>query len=863
MRYFLSNLLSVAKVRWPWRALCSAIAALVAVCATFSLAQPLIGVDVLLVCVGVVLMLVSGWWVLHRFFSVKNSVFNEWLGVLMCALLVFVCAFVWANMRWAERTSRVIPEEWNRTVQTLDVRLVSMPTRTDYGWRLLVQPTAAQTGRVPTMPVQMSLSWADDDLPAGGIAAVRVGQAWRLPVHVRAPHATRNEGVFDQTRYWLANDIEALTYVRVYKHTAPEQLPRLLANDGGVLAAIENGRFDALRQIDAALAGNESGEAVGLLKALALGDQAAVSGAQWQLFQDTGVTHLVSISGLHVTLLAGILAWLAQRLWRRSAYLTERVPALHIAQWVGLIGALLYALVSGWGLPAQRTVWMLALWLWLSRLGVAHSGLRVLAFSVLWVLALDPFAVLSVGFWLSYGAVAWLIVAFDSVIVPPQDDADERSKGYLLSRWALGLGGAQLGISLALLPMTLLFFRQTSLFGVWVNLIAIPLVSLLLLPLFMSVGALVLFGWSAPIVWMNQVLLGILHGLQAIAPLARQYYWAGRIEWWQVLAVFVCSLVLVGAVRTLWHGWGRVSLKRYGGVALCSVLAITGLLSIPPNYPTINEGQLRVTIMDVGQGSAVLLQSAHQNWLYDAGPQYSSDADAGARVLVPHLRYIGVRQIDTLVLSHNDRDHTGGADSIVGVLPVKRIVTSLNEVQLHALGLVDIPHESCISGQKETFDGVTMNVFSPESSTLTDAQASDNQKSCVLRFSVNQTTGNGLSSILLTGDMDMLAEAKMVVDPAPHPYASGQIALRSHSASGVPLHSDILVMPHHGSDGSSSAPLIAAIQPKIAVAQAGKYNAFKHPRDSVIERYRAAGAQIWRTDEQYARVFVLGSTQND
>ena len=863
MRYFLSNLLSRPEVRWPWRALCSAVAALVAVCATFSLPQPLLGVDVLLICVGVVLMLVSGWWVLHRFFSVKNNVFNQWLGVLMCALLVFVCAFVWTNVRWAERTSRVIPDEWNRAVQMLDVRIVSMPTRTDYGWRMLVRPLDEQANRVVNMPEQMSLSWADDDLPAGGIAAVRVGQTWRLPVNARAPHATRNAGVFDQSRYWLENDIEALAYVRVYKNTAPEQLPRLLASGGGALAAIENWRFDTLNKMDAALADAESKEAVGVLKALALGDQAAVSGRQWQLFQDTGVTHLISISGLHVTLLAGILAWLAQRLWRRSAYLTERVPALHVAQWVGLIGALLYALVSGWGLPAQRTVWMLALWLWLSRLGVAHSGLRVLAFSVLWVLFVDPFAVLSVGFWLSYGAVAWLIVAFDSVTVPQQDDADERSKGYLLSRWALGLSGAQLGISLALLPMTLLFFRQTSLFGVWVNFIAIPLVSLLLLPLFVSVGALVLFGWSAPIVWMNQVLLWIVHGLQAIAPLARQYYWAGRIEWWQVLAVFVCSLVLVGAVRTLWHGWGRVSLKRYGGVALCSVLAITGLLLIPPNYPTINEGQLRVTIMDVGQGSAVLLQSAHQNWLYDAGPQYSSDADAGARVLVPHLRYIGVRQIDTLVLSHNDRDHTGGADSIVGVLPVKRIVTSLNEVQLHALGLVDIPHESCISGQKETFDGVTMNVFSPESSTLTDAQASDNQKSCVLRFSVNQTTGNGLNSILLTGDMDMLTEAKMVIDPTPRQYSPDQNALRMYSASGVPLHSDILVMPHHGSDGSSSAPLIAAIQPKIAVAQAGKYNAFKHPRDSVIERYRAAGAQIWRTDEQYARVFVLGSAQND
>lgn len=837
------------EVRWPWRALLYAVTALGVVTGVFALESPRVGVGGLAVCTVAVFL----WRVLCHHFSFKKLWIYELVGVALFAALMFA----WTNVRWAERTSRVVPDEWNRTVQMMAVRIVTMPTRTDYGWRMLVQPSAEQREQIPNMPAQMSLSWSDDDLPSGGITAIRVGQAWRLPLHIRAPHATRNEGVFDQTRYWLANDVEALAYVRVYKDTPPERLPLLLDTHSSVLAVIENWRFDALREIDLALAGAVFSEAVGLLKALALGDQASVSAKQWQLFQDTGVTHLVSISGLHVTLLAGILAWLAQRLWRRSVYLTERIPALHVAQWVGLIGALLYALVSGWGLPAQRTVWMLALWLFLSRLGVAHSGLRVLAFSVLWVLAVDPFAVLLVGFWLSYGAVAWLIVAFDSLNVPMSDEV-ERSKGILFARWVVGLTGTQLGISLSLLPMTLLFFRQTSLFGVWVNFIAIPLVSLLLLPLFLSVGVLVLFGWSAPIIWMNQVLLRILHSLQVIAPLARPYYWTGRIEWWQVVAVFVLSLMLVAAVRMLWHGWGRVSFKHYGAAVVFSALAIFGVLSIPQSYPIINEGQLRITIMDVGQGSAVLLQTAHQNWLYDAGPQYSSEADAGARVIVPHLRYIGVHEIDTLVLSHNDRDHTGGVDSIAGVLPIKRILTSLNESQLRELGVADIPHELCLAGQTQQIDGVTMAILSPESSTLNDARVSDNQKSCVLRFSVLQPNDNSMSSILLTGDMDMLAEAKMVVDPTPQVPSSAQIALRKNSVSGVPLHSDILLMPHHGSDGSSSAPLIATVSPKIAVAQAGRYNAFAHPREVVLERYRAAGAQVWRTDAQHAWVTTLG-----
>ena len=839
-------------MHWPWRALFYAVAAVCAVCAAFAIGRPVVGVGWLGACVVVLLL----WWVIRRYFSFKKWLVYELIGVALFAALMFA----WTSVRWYERSARVIPDEWNRTVQMLEVQITSMPTRTDYGWRMLVQPTSEQRAQTLDMPNQMSLSWAEDDLPAGGVTAIRVGQTWRLPLHIRTPHATRNEGVFDQTRYWLANDIEALAYVRVYKDTPLERLPRLLDTDSGVLAAIENGRFDTLRQIDLALAGTDSSTAAGLFKALALGDQAAISGKQWQLFQDTGVTHLVSISGLHVTLLAGILAWLVQRFWQRSAYLTEHIPALYVAQWVGLIGALLYALVSGWGLPAQRTVWMLTLWLFLSRLGVAHSGLRVLALSVLWVLIVDPFAVLSVGFWLSYGAVAWLIVAFDSVTIEKNEVLDDAPRGRRLLRWLVGVSGAQLGISLSLLPMTLLFFRQASLLGVWVNFIAIPLVSILLLPLFLSVGVLALFGWAQPVQWMAQVLKSVLHGLQTIAPLAQEQTWSGRIEWWQVLAAFVLSLVLVVAVRRLWHGWGVVSTKKQGAIAFGSALAMVVLLAIPPNYPKVKEGQLRVTVLDVGQGSAVLLQTAQQNWLYDAGPQYSSDADAGARVIVPHLRYIGVQQIDTLVLSHNDRDHTGGAASIAHALPVKRVLTSLTPAQLSEIGLAQIAHECCVSGQQQQFDGVMMAVFSPDNASLNDAQSSDNQKSCVLRFAVNQSNANGLNSILLTGDMDMLAEAKLVVDPMRQPaHSNDQIALRTvHAVTGQPLRSDILIMPHHGSDGSSSAPLIAAISPKIAVAQAGKYNAFAHPRENVVQRYQAAGVQVWRTDTQHAWVATLG-----
>ena len=832
----------------PWRFILLAVVALWAVCVAFAFDAPWVGAKHLFVC-ALICTVAFVWWA-------RSHRLNGYIHWLLAALLCAVLAFSWAQWRWFERSEHSIPSEWNSEIQMMSVRIASMPTRTDYGWRMRIAPESAQFKITPNIPAQMSLSWADDDLPVP-IASLRVGQTWRLPLHIRTPHASKNEGVFDQTRYWLANNITGLAYVRVYQKSTPEQMPQLLATHRSVLSMIENWRFDTLQAIDVALSEanhpniNVSGN---VFKALALGDQAAVSARQWQLFQDTGVTHLVSISGLHVTVLAGILALCARWAWRRNVWLTTRIPAMHVAQWVGLIGALVYALLSGWGLPAQRTVWMLALWLGLARLGVARSGLRVLGFSVCLILIFDPFAVLSVGFWLSYGAVAWLIVAFDSFVSTEDKQTDDSPKHRVLGRWLIGAVGAQLGISLSLLPMTLYFFRHASLIGVGVNFLAIPLMTILLVPLLLSVLVLALTGWGAPVVWMNAVLSQVLNGLQHLQDAAKLNDWVGRIELWQVLALFVLSLLLVVSARGLWHGVSRISAKRVGWTIGLSALAIFIIVRIPPNYPRVQEGQLRVTVFDVGQGSAVLLQSAQQNWLYDAGARFSSDADAGARIIVPHLRYIGVKKIDVLVLSHNDSDHTGGAHSILNALPVRRIITSLNQSQRDALGLDQMAVSECVAGQTEQFDGVRMAVLSPDAQTLNADSIPDNQKSCVLRFEVKSEKPDALKSILLTGDMDMLSEANMVVDTNPN-----SAGIRSIDAlTQTPLKTDIVLMPHHGSNSSSSAPLIQATQPKWAVAQAGKYNPFRHPRAEVLQRYQAAGAQIWRTDEQYSRVFVLG-----
>lgn len=833
------------------------------------------------------------WWLRRRVGCFQGShSYGCFARLALMLLSCFLLMLAWAQWRWVERVANPVPSAWNAAVQTVDVRIVSMPTRTDFGWRMAVVPLQNLSDPAPRLPVQMSLSWADNHLPEGGVEALRAGQVWRLPLHIRTPHATRNEGVFDYERYWLAHEIPAVAYVRVYKKSTV--FPQRLRVEPSLGAWVENCRFDLLQSIDAQLMGaptQAERDSARVFKALALGDQASVLAAQWQLFQDTGITHLVSISGAHVTLLAGVLAWLAYRLWKRNARLVARVPALHVAQWVALLGAWAYALMAGWGLPAQRTVMMLACWLVLARLGVARNGVRVLAWCVGAVLLYDPFAVWDMGFWLSFGAVAWLILAFERMDGAEQAHDDQPLWRRWL-RYACTAGAVQLGIGLSLLPMTLYFFKRASLLGVAVNFFAIPLVSVLLLPLLGSVLVLAISGWGEPLLWVNRVLAWCLQGLTDMQQLGARMgwqhaYWIGRIEVWQVVGLFVLSLGLVWQLRH-WFGGTDNHHRRALIIIGLAGLAMVTLLRYPPHYPIIDKGQLRATILDVGQGSAVLLQSANHTWLYDAGSRYSSQSDAGARVILPYLHHIGVRRIDTLILSHNDIDHTGGARSIAHILPIGEVLTSLTQEQLTAVGLADVPMRRCQRGQKQVVDGIETAVFSPAAETLDDAHSSDNQKSCVLRFAPLNRAPDGENSILLTGDIDQLQEARMLVQTTAEPASADAISPNNDDGEGsndndnrmvlkpmsspsslslkttiadTPVQSDIVLIPHHGSRHGSSAPLIAATRPHWAVAQVGMYNPFRHPDAGVLQRYRDAGAQTWRTDTQYSRVFVLGRAE--
>jgi competence protein ComEC len=377
---------------------------------------------------------------------------------------------------------------------------------------------------------------------------------------------------------------------------------------------------------------------------------------------------------------------------------------------------------------------------------------------------------------------------------------------------------AQLAVTIGLLPVTLWFFQQVSLVSPIANAVAIPVVSFLVTPvaLFGSL-ILVLTGWDLPLECADT----ILHLLMQIMTMMGRWQWAA-VEF----AVPPLALIWLGFAGACYlfmpnrPGWQRV----IGALALLPMMVST--------TPKLSDNSLEVWALDVGQGSALLLRTRHHSLLYDTGPIWSEQADAGARVVLPYLRAVGLRQLDRVLVSHDDGDHSGGALSIMAARQVDEVMGSLPEghdIQRQARRFV-----ACESGQRWEWDGVQFEMLHPHDETLA---SNDNGLSCVLKVSASG------HSLLLTGDIEALQERQLV---------------REQSADS--LRATVMLMPHHGSQSSSSELFLDVVKPQAAIAQAGYLNRFQHPRPQVLDRYHDRGAQVWRTDLQGAvRVYFSPS----
>lgn len=677
--------------------------------------------------------------------------------------------------------------------------VAQMPQRGDGAVRFLFDVESARwagaaQAEVQGMPSRISLGWYSADTSLWGRAPedaarpdpqelpawtpVHAGERWRLTVRLKAPRGNLNPHGFDAELRWWESGVRAVGYVRTGGGDARAE--RL--DDGGPRHPVEQMR-ESVR--DAVLARVADRRRAGVIAALVTGDQQAIERADWDVFRATGVAHLMSISGLHVTMFAWLAALAIDALWRRGGRLMLRCPAQHAALIGGVLLAALYALFSGWGVPAQRTVWMLAT-VGLLRLGGLHwpwPYVWLCACAV--VVAVDPWAWMQPGFWLSFVAVGVLFATGSEAAADPGAGG---WRARLARAWR-----EQWVVTLALTPLGMLLFHQFSTVGLAANAVAIPWVTLVITPLAM-LGSIApplwdLAGWAVHV-------LALLLQRMAALPFATLSMPAPAL--WATVAGVAGGVLF--AMRLPW------TVRALGLPLLLPALLWQA--------PRPAAGEFDLLAVDVGQGNAVLLRTASHSLLYDAGPRYSLESDAGHRVLVPLLRAFG-ENIGTLVLSHRDSDHAGGVPAVLAAQPAAELLSSIEDAHpLQALR----PARRCIAGQQWTWDGVHFEILHPSAPDYTTF-TKPNAISCVLRIA------NGRATALLAGDIERLQEAALV---ARHPN----------------LRADVLLVPHHGSKTSSSAALLDAVSPRVALVQAGWRNRFGHPAPEVAGRYADRGVAL-------------------
>nr|WP_314607241.1 DNA internalization-related competence protein ComEC/Rec2 [uncultured Janthinobacterium sp.] len=740
------------------------------------------------------------------------------LRMAMRCLFGLVFGYLWAAfLAHSALSSELALKDEGQDI-TVTGAIASLPYRFEQGVRFNFAVEKAVGAKVPSL---IALSWYAGfrDAVTNAVGNVQPGERWRLTVRLQRPHGNANPMGFDYEAWLLEQGVRATGYVRPQPRADTPNM-RLAAFVPGFGNVVEASRAALRARILRSLEGKQY---AGVIVALVVGDQRAIPQSDWQVFNRTGVSHLISISGLHITMIAGLFALGGGALWRRSFFtdwqLPLRLPAQKVAALAGALAAFLYVLLAGFGVPAQRTLYMLlvvALALWLGRI---TSIVHVLCLALGVVVLLDPWAVLWPGFWLSFGAVATILYATAGRTATPLPEGASRWRRL---RAAVALGAhTQYVVTVGLVPLTMLLFSQVSLVSPVANALAIPVISLVVTPLSLAGSML-----PAPL---SDGLLLLAHAI--VQMLAQVLDWLGarRFAVWTAPAPPMWSFcwALFGTAWLLApRGWPH----RWAGM-LGWLPLLTALPSSPP------AGQLWVTAFDVGQGMAVLVETHDHRLLYDTGPAYSLDSDGASRVIMPYLRARGIAKLDGVIISHSDLDHAGGAMSLLENVQVGWLASSLFDGH----PAVEFQREShrpylhCMAGQSWTWEGVHFAMLHPLSASHTDISLTPNARSCTVKITA------GRHAILLAGDIEAAQEAQLL----------------ARSTDGD-LAADVLLAPHHGSGTSSTPAFLNAVHPGLAIFQVGHRNRYKHPKPQVYARYGDMGIARLRTDVTGAVVLEFG-----
>jgi len=629
-----------------------------------------------------------------------------------------------------------------------------------------------------SLPSKLLLNWYKP-IPD----SLRSGERWQLIVKLKPIHGMMNPGSFDYESWLFQQKIGATGYVRT-----SSQNQRLYAAPFNSINAL---RQSLIEKIEFYLANSHN---IGLIQGLTTGVRHNISPQQWQVLRNSGTNHLLAISGLHIGLAATIGFFLFRFVWSFRAKNLLYLTATESGAIGGFAFALFYASLAGFSIPTQRALLMVATVMICMIIRRPIQSNNILALSLLLVLVVDPLSVLSAGFWLSFSAVVLILYISQNRYPSPQWQ-------WIKIHFLIAFG---------LSPLLLFFFADTSLIAPVANFVAIPFVSLLIVPLLLLAS---LFLWLYPPIGIallslaDQLLDFIWPILETLASLPFSHWQSATISFYYLIPVIIGCALLLGP-----RGFTAKWIGLFG---------LLPLFLFSPDKP--NKGEFWFTLLDVGQGLSAVVQTQHHTLVFDTGPKFSESFNTGTAIVKPFIQSQGIKHIDTLIVSHADNDHIGGAIPLIEEIKTTTILSSTPHLLPNAT--------PCKDGQSWQWDSVDFSIIHP---AITD-NGSENNLSCVLK--VSNTSG----SILLTGDIEKEAE---------------QLLVERYSTK---LNATVLIAPHHGSKTSSSLTFINAVSPKLALFPVGYRNRYHFPNTEVIHRYERNDIQILNTAKNGAVSIKFGT----
>ena len=691
--------------------------------------------------------------------------------------------FFWAAFRAELALMPQLDGDFESRTVLVEGAVLDMPARSASGiLGLLMQVERIDAGSGwRDFDGRVRLSWYESMMHPGP------GERWQLAVRLKRPHGFANPGGFDYERWLFQQRIRATGYVREDARNR-----RLAAGTLDTITALRTRLQLAMENLQADM------PAMAMIRALTIGDRSAISVVDWNTLRNSGTSHLMAISGLHISLAAGLLFWLVRGLWVYAGGLAEVIPARKAAAFSAVAGALLYAMLAGFGIPARRAVVMVTVAMLAVVFNRRSSLAPALCLAAVVTLLVDPLSVLSAGWWLSFWAVS--LIAYLA--------AGRQGRQGFGARWIY----MHVLLALGMVPVLLVFFQSASLVAPLANVVAVPWVGLLVVPLSLLGSLVTLLHDTA-----GEFLLLVAASL--LEPLWFWLEWLAKspLSTWQqhqplawTLLPGIPGLLLLLVPRGVPGRW-------------LGLLLLLPVFLVQPERP--GPGEVRMTLLDVGQGLATVVQTENHVLVYDTGPRFSEAFDTGAAVVIPFLRSQGIRSIDTLVVSHGDNDHIGGALSLLSTYGSMRIISSVPE------RIPEAAAEHCVRGQRWERDGVEFRMLHPD----VDAGPPGNNTSCVLKIQVP-----GGQGILLTGDIEREAEDILLRQP------------------GEALRATVLVVPHHGSNTSSSPEFLERVDPVAALFPAGYLNRYRFPKQAVIERFESRQVARYQTGLAGAITVRLG-----